>query len=143
MKNLKVREKTIISLATAGIVTFALVARAGFYCASVDHEEEYCYLSSIFGLQHQADKINEGVNSFRYEAVYVPGDDTRVNGNEHVTEIVHSTWSNKNEWTVNSLSNLYYVDNGYLKEYEATGERVELYDTNDISGRNLIRVFQK
>lgn len=135
MKNLKINNKAMVALALAGSVALSSMA----YCMSVEHEEEYCKLCDIVGLQHQANVINDGVNNFRYDAIYIPGNDEESNDysfDENIVNVSHSFEKSK-------LEKRYAVDlYGVLQEYKPTGERVELYDTSAY-GTNLVKVFKR
>lgn len=149
---MKINKDKIVKYAASALLTASIaISVGGIYEASVNHDIEYCMLNHIFGLEHQANQINRGTNSFRYEAVYIPegGFDTIPDGfteyngyhNQHVVEYVsfyHGTYDSLKDGSV------YAVNNGFLEENAIpSDERVEVYDHNAISeGPQLIRIFK-
>lgn len=152
IKNLKIFASAVAILGTTTACSW------GIYDANVDHEHEFCKLNYILGLEHQARKINEGVDSFRYEAVYIPKgvdekeffDEEKKTFNEgvyqgydgqHVVEFV--TYNSDANFQPVADGKTVAIKNGFVEESLVYGERVELYDNNVANEHQLIRVFKK
>lgn len=157
-KNKTIKNNLKIFASAVAIFGTSTACSLGFYEASVNHEHEFCKLNYIFGLEHQAQKINDGTNSFRYEAVYIPkGVDEKEFFNEEnktFNEEVYQGYHGQNvvEFvTYNIDANLQpivdgktvAIRDGFVEESLVYGERVELYDNNFANGHQLIRVFKK
>lgn len=148
----EINKKKIVKYAATALLTTSLVVCAGgMYDASVNHDNEYCMLNYIFGLEHQANKINNGTNGFRYEAVYIPkgGLDTIPEGfinyqgyyDQHVIEYLSFY---KDDFSYLKNGSVYAVNDGFLEENAIPcDERVEVYDYNAVSEEpQLIRIFK-
>ncbi len=149
---MKINKNKIVKYAASALLTASIaISAGGIYEASVNHDNEYCMLNHIFGLEHQANKINRGTNNFRYEAVYIPegGLETIPYGfteyrgyyNQHVIEYLsyyHGTFDLLKDGSVYAVNDGFLVENAIPRD-----ERVEVYDYNAISdGPQLIRIFK-
>lgn len=145
------RNKIVKYAATAMLTASIAICAGGVYESSVNHDNEYCMLNHIFGLEHQAKKINNGANGFRYDAVYVSegGLDTIPDGftlyqgvyDQHVIEYLTFY---KGDYAQLENGSVYAVNNGFLEENAIPcDERIEVYDHNAISEEpQLIRIFK-
>lgn len=152
-----INKKNIKKFAGAALISTALVTGAGIsYESSVNHDHEFCMLNYVFGLQHQVDKINNGINGFRYTAVYVPaGVDEKplYDYNEQKWNLdVYGGYYGQHVVEYVSFGDFYPLENVYAlsdgRLYENVipyGERIELYDTNGDENcePQLIRIFKK
>lgn len=146
-------KKNIKKYAATGLLAVALLGVGlDIKDAKVNHEEEWCPLNHIFGMQHQVNKINSGLNSFRFEAVLVP-----ENKNEIVPEGYTQYQGTYGQHVVEYVSfyadplkpleddSVYAIRNGFLEKNAIPygQERIEVYDHNAVSeDPQLIRVFK-
>lgn len=157
--NLKVYKKACKVALTGACV---LVVGAGLaimaYENSVDHVNEYCKLCDFIGLEHQANAINkDSAINFRTEAVYYQGNADiekhdvlqEVFKGQHEIDFVNAyryyskADINDSSSTVEVFDKEYAVsEDGYIYDYMPSGERVEVYDTDDITAKRLIRIFK-
>lgn len=149
-------KKELKKLAMALTVVAALTATGAVVIeGTINHDHEWCPLNYVLGIEHQAEKINNGTNSFRYHAIIVPEDKNVVipEGFEeyqgyygqHVIEYESFYLGPETSNTPMPNGSAYAVDDGFLIENALPfGEKhVEVFDHNDVSKEpQLIRIFK-
>ena len=149
-------KKELKKIAMALSIVAALTATGAVVTeGTINHDHEWCPLNYVLGLEHQAKRINNGTNGFRYQAIVVPENKSEVipegfekyNGyyGQHVIEYESFYLGKETSFTPMPSGSVYAVDDGFLFENAIPfgQKRVEVYDHNDVSENpQLIRIFK-